>query len=145
MQWCWKCSPAVRKKKAKAGVDFLQTQPVFDLDAFDGWWREMERQGVTERVAILPGILPPKSARGFRFMKEQVPGMVIPESYVKRMEQAKDQQETGLAIALEIMHSLQEKYAIHGFHIYPVYWEAIVPTLLEKAGRLAPEEATAKA
>ena len=45
-------------KKIAAGAAFLITQPVFDLERFDAWWKEVTRRGIHEKVAILAGIQP---------------------------------------------------------------------------------------
>ena len=45
-------------KKVSAGAAFLITQPVFDLERFDAWWKEVTRRGIHEKVAILAGIQP---------------------------------------------------------------------------------------
>jgi methylenetetrahydrofolate reductase (NADPH) len=150
MQWCigGAANPAGNKpehlarvmaKKAAAGVDFLQTQPVYDLDAFDKWWKELEREGVTKKVAILPGILPPRSHKGLAFMMQHVPGIWVPPHVEKRIREAEDQKQEALDFSLETMRTLKERYPIAGFHIYPLAWTENVPYLLGELGLLPPE------
>jgi methylenetetrahydrofolate reductase (NADPH) len=43
-------------KKSAAGAAFLITQPIFDLQRFDAWWKEVTRRGIHEKVAIVAGI-----------------------------------------------------------------------------------------
>lgn len=154
MQWCigGAANPVgnkpehlarVASKKAAAGVDFLQTQPVFDLDLFDKWWRAMEAAGVTKKVAILPGILPPRSLKGLAFMMQHVPGIWVPPAVEKRIREAKDQREEGLLLSLETMRTLKARYPIAGFHIYPLAWSENVPYLLGELG-LLPAKTTTK-
>ena len=45
-------------KKTRAGAKFLVTQPVYDLERFEAWWKEVTRRGLNEQVAILAGIQP---------------------------------------------------------------------------------------
>lgn len=145
MQWCvgGAANPAGNKphhlartikKKVDAGVDFLQTQPVFDLEVFDQWWKALEAEGVTERVAILPGILPPRSVKGLEFMMNKVPGIWVPPHVEKRMRGAENAMQEGRNIALENMQVIREKYPIAGFHLYPLAWTDTVPWLLEELG-----------
>jgi len=44
------------KKKVKAGANFIQTQAVFDVDAFKQWLDAAGNEGIAERVAILAGV-----------------------------------------------------------------------------------------
>jgi methylenetetrahydrofolate reductase (NADPH) len=145
MQWCIgaAANPAgsdprylasAMGRKTTAGVDFFQTQPIFDLEVFDAWWKALEAKGVTEQVAILPGILPPRSARALEYMIEHVPGIWVPDAVIARMRDAKDPKREGIELALETMAHLRSKYAIAGFHLYPLRWTQLLPGLLEEAG-----------
>lgn len=147
MQWCigGAGNPAGNKpehlarvmaKKAAAGLDYIQTQPVFDLDVFDKWWRELEKLGVTKKVAILPGILPPRSHKGLEFMMKNVPGIWVPPAVEQRMRQAQDQKQEALDICLENMRIIKERYPIGGFHLYPLAWTENVPYMLSELGLL---------
>jgi methylenetetrahydrofolate reductase (NADPH) len=118
-------------RKVEAGVDFLQTQPVFDLERFDAWWEALDKLGLHDRVKILPGILPPRSLRGLRFMMEHVPGIWVPSDIVGRIENASDQKEEGIHLCLEIMQAIKSRYPIAGFHLYPLAWTETVPRMLK--------------
>jgi methylenetetrahydrofolate reductase (NADPH) len=90
-----------------------------------------------EKVYILGGLIPLKSARAAHFMAEEVPGVVIPDEIVKRMDNAGDaegQQEEGVTIALELIEKLRRTPGLNGMHIMAVHWEAIVPRLVEESG-----------
>jgi 5,10-methylenetetrahydrofolate reductase len=116
-------------KKRRAGVDFIQTQPVFDPDGFAAWWRALEALELPRALRILPGILPPKTAKGLAFMKENVPGVWIPDACLRRLESAQDVQAESKKMTLETVDRLLQ-YPIAGFHVYPVYWEEYVPELV---------------
>ena len=45
-------------KKVRAGANFLVTQPVYDPERFEAWWKEVTRRGLHEQAAILAGIQP---------------------------------------------------------------------------------------
>ena len=49
-------------KKIEAGADFILTQPVFDLDEFGAWLTAARKEGLTDKTAILAGVLPLSSA-----------------------------------------------------------------------------------
>jgi len=48
-------------KKAAAGVDFVQTQCVYDMDCFKRWIDDAVARGLHEKVKILAGITPIRS------------------------------------------------------------------------------------
>ena len=129
------------EKKVNAGAQFIQTQPIFDYDRFTDWLEALDKRCLLDKVYILPGLIPLKSARAAHFMAEEVPGVVIPDDIVKRMDAAGDkqgQQEEGVAIALEMIEKLKNTPGIDGMHIMAVHWEEIVPRLVEESGAPRP-------
>jgi len=121
-------------KKIQAGAQFIQTQAVFDLELFSRWMEMVRAAGLHHKANIMPGVLPVKSPRALRFMKEKVAGMVVPDALVRRMESAADPQEEGIKICVEIINALRHIPGVRGVHIMPVGWESILPTIVERAG-----------
>jgi methylenetetrahydrofolate reductase (NADPH) len=125
------------EKKINAGAQFIQTQPVFDYNGFTEWLEALDKRNLLDKVYILAGLIPLKSAKAAHFMAEDVPGVVLPPEIVKRMDDAGDkdgQQEAGVQIALEIIEKLKNTPGISGMHIMAVHWEDIVPRLIEESG-----------
>ncbi len=120
-------------KKIQAGARFIQTQAVFDLELFSRWLQQAVAWGLTEKAVILAGVLPLKSVKAVQHM-QQVPGVRIDEGYAQRMQQAKDPQQEGVKIAVEIIHALVRMKGVAGIHLMPVMWESITPILLREAG-----------
>jgi len=126
-------------KKAAAGADFIQTQPVFDVPGFERWMKVARDEGLDKEVFILAGVMPVRSVKALLYMKESVPGMRIAPEYVKRLEPITEKEaamEEGVRIAVEIMQQLRQIQGIAGIHIMPVMWESITPRLVEEAGLL---------
>ena len=73
-------------KKVAAGADFIQTQCVYDMERFKEWMKQARERGLTEKVYILAGVTPLKSARMAKYMATKVAGIMIPEQMIKRME-----------------------------------------------------------
>jgi methylenetetrahydrofolate reductase (NADPH) len=123
-------------KKVKAGVDFIQTQCIFNLDKFEAWMKGVTDRGLDEKVHILAGITPMKSVGMARYMKNKVPGMDIPDSVIKRLEGvSKEQQpEEGIKMAVESIERIKQIKGVHGFHIMAIEWEEKVPQIVEQAG-----------
>jgi len=100
---------------------------------------------VLDKVYILAGIAPLKSAKMARYMHEKIPGVTLPEHLLRRMDQASDSaEEEGVAIALELIDGVRRLQGVHGIHLMAVGWEEIVPRIVREAG-LAPAEAPVSA
>jgi len=128
-------------KKVKAGVDFIQTQGVYDVPKFTKWMKMVTDRGLDKQVHILAGIIPLRSAGMARTMRDGVAGISIPDWIITRMEQAKNAKEESVNITLEIIQQLKAIPGVHGIHIMAVGWEDIVPELVSKAA-LMPRPAT---
>lgn len=127
------------RKKIDAGADFIQTQPVFDIPAFERWMKAVRDEGMDKEVFILAGVMPVRSVKALLYMKESVPGMRIAEDYIKRLESITEKEaaaEEGVKIAVEIMKQLKEISGVSGLHLMPVMWESITTRLVEEAGLL---------
>ncbi|MDQ1334126.1 MAG: methylenetetrahydrofolate reductase [Thermodesulfobacteriota bacterium] len=125
-------------KKVTAGVDFIQTQCVYNLDKFERWMAQIRERGLHEKVHILAGITPMKSAGMARYMKNRVPGMDVPDELVNRMAGVPKEKQgaEGLTIAVESIERLKEVKGLSGFHIMAIEWEEKVPEIVERAGLL---------
>jgi len=121
-------------KKVEAGAQFIQTQAVFDLELFSRWMEEIRRLKLHEKVHILAGIIPLKSLQALRYMKNEVPGMVIPAWVEERMQNARDPKEEGVCIAVETIAALRAIEGVRGVHIMAVAWESIVPEIVRASG-----------
>jgi 5,10-methylenetetrahydrofolate reductase len=121
-------------KKVKAGVDFIQTQAVYDVSRFARYMEMVCEQGLDKQVHILAGIIPIRSVGMARYMRDYVSGVTVPDEIISRLEQAEKARDEGLKIILEIIEQLKEIPGVHGIHIMAVGWEDIVPELVEQAG-----------
>ena len=125
------------EKKINAGAQFVQTQPIFDYPRFVDWLEALDKRNLLDKIHILAGLTPLKSARAARFMAEKVPGIFIPFDLLHRMDNASDsaaQQQEGISIALEMLENLKNTPGINGVHIMALHWEKVIPELVEGAG-----------
>jgi methylenetetrahydrofolate reductase (NADPH) len=122
-------------KKIAAGVEFIQTQCIYNLDKFELWMKIVRDRGLHEKVYILAGVTPFKSAGMARYMKNRVPGMDVPDDVVKRMSDTpkEKQPEEGIKICVETIQRLKEVEGVSGFHVMAIEWEEKVPEIVEKA------------
>jgi methylenetetrahydrofolate reductase (NADPH) len=123
-------------KKIRAGAQFIQTQPVFDMPRFEQWMAAVRAEGYHELAYILAGVMPVRSVRALEHMRDNVPGMRIADEYLARMKDAADPKEEGVAICTETIRRLRAMPGVSGVHIMPVMWESITPRIVEEAGLL---------
>jgi methylenetetrahydrofolate reductase (NADPH) len=123
-------------KKVAAGAEFIQTQCIYNLDKFEKWMEGVRERGLHEKVHILAGVTPFKSAGMAKYMKNRVPGMDVPDDVVKRMADTpkEKQAEEGINICVESIQRLKEVEGVHGFHVMAIEWEEKVPEIVERAG-----------
>ncbi len=123
-------------KKLEAGVDFIQTQAVYELDELK---RIMEfirkRDG---RVKVLAGVVPVISARMAENMNESVPGIFIPQHIIDELAQAPRGRgvSKGVEIAARMIRQKKEEKICDGAHIMFTGREERVPEILQTAGLL---------
>ena len=58
-------------KKVAAGVDFIQTQCIYNMDKFREWMKLVVDRGLHEKVKILGGVTPMKSVGMARYMSRR--------------------------------------------------------------------------
>ncbi len=123
-------------KKIAAGVEFIQTQCIYNLDKFELWMKQVRDRGLHEKVYILAGLTPFKNAGMAKYMRSRVPGMDVPDDVVKRMSDTpkEKQAEEGLNICIESIERLKQIEGVHGFHIMAIEWEEKVPEIVKRAG-----------
>jgi methylenetetrahydrofolate reductase (NADPH) len=126
-------------KKIDNGARFIQTQCIFNLPKFSKWIKAVRDAGLADKVYILGGVTPIKSAGMAMYMKKNVAGMDVPDDVIKRIKGApKDKQkDEGVKIAVETIQKLKKMKGVSGVHIMAIEWEDIVPEIVEAAG-LAP-------
>jgi methylenetetrahydrofolate reductase (NADPH) len=123
-------------KKAAAGVDFVQTQCIYNMDKFREWMKGVVDRGLHEKVKILAGVTPMKSVGMARYMKKSVPGMDVPDEIIKRLQGAGkgNAAAEGIKICVEQIQELKEMEGVSGVHIMAIEWEEKVPEMVKSAG-----------
>lgn len=131
-----KVRPIRLEKKINAGVDFIQTQCLYNMDKFERWLDMVRDRGLQDKVYILAGITPIKSVGAAKYMKNNVPGLNIPDEIVERLSGVpKDKRaQKGIDMAVETIQKVKEMDGIDGVHIMAIEWEKAVPEIVEKAG-----------
>lgn len=101
--------------KIDAGAEYVMTQPVFDADTL---LRFIDITSKYKQIPVVAGIWPLVSLKNALFLKNEVPGVEIPDRIIKRMEKA-NTKEDALKIGIEIAHEIKQKIdsSVQGYQI----------------------------
>jgi methylenetetrahydrofolate reductase (NADPH) len=130
--------PTRLAKKINAGADFIQTQYCFDVPRLRQFMSRIRDRGLHEKVFILIGVGPLRSARAAEFMRTRIPGVHIPDALVTRLRKtpASYRREEGKRICVEIIRQVREIEGIAGVHVMAYRQEHLVAEIIDEAGLL---------
>ena len=97
---------------------------------------QVRDMGLTERCYILVGVGPMPSARTAAWIRDNVPGVHIPDPVIKRLLSARDQREEGVRICVEMIQAVREIEGVHGVHIMAYKQEERVREIVGESGVL---------
>jgi 5,10-methylenetetrahydrofolate reductase len=124
-------------KKVAAGAQFIQTQYCFDMPILRRFMEKVREQGLDKETYILVGVGPLASARAARWMREQVPGIHIPDAVIARLEGAKNQKAEGKQICIELIQEIREVAGVAGVHVMAYRQEELVSEIITQSGVMA--------
>ena len=127
-------APHSLKAKADVGAQFVQTQFCMDAGIVRRYLARLAEHGLVPKLAILIGVVPLKSARSARWMRKHLPGTIIPDGIIARLDGAADPAAEGRRVCVELMQELAEIPGVAGAHVMaPANPEAIPEVLAEAA------------
>jgi len=130
----WK--PDKLRAKIDAGAEFMQTQFCMDLDLRGRYLQRLADEGLLAKTLFLIGIAPLASAQSAQWMRKNLPGVVISDAIVTRLERAADAKAEGRRICVELLQQLSDIKGVAGAHVMaPLNEAALAPTLAEFRGQ----------
>ena len=142
-------------KKIEAGADFIQTQLVYDMPAFEKYMDKVRELGLHKKTYILAGVGPLKSPMMAKYMKKNVPGILVPDELIERMTEAGAEwkgkkkaeltkedrrarsrawKSEGIKICIDLIKEMKKVEGLAGVHIMAIEWESAVKEIVEGAG-----------
>ena len=102
--------------KFLSGAEYAITQPIFDSNALIDFIEKAQKRGIN--LPFVAGIWPLVSLKNALFLKNEVPGVVIPNSIIEKMERAKTK-EDGIKYGVEIAHQIRDEISsyVSGYQI----------------------------
>jgi methylenetetrahydrofolate reductase (NADPH) len=110
----WK--PSRLAAKIDAGAQFAQTQFCMDPNVVRRYTRCLADNGLKD-FHLLVGVVPLRSARSGRWIRESLPGSIVPDAVIERLEQASDPIRAGRKICIELVEELSAMPGVAGVHI----------------------------
>jgi 5,10-methylenetetrahydrofolate reductase len=116
------------KRKTDLGVEYVLTNPIFDLRRFEQFVRRID----IKPLAIIPTVLLLKSAGMARYIDRNIKGISIPPEIIRDIQKAPDKARECVRIAAEIIVRIKEM-GMAGVLISTVGWEDKLPLILDEA------------
>ena len=124
-------------KKVAAGAQFIQTQFCYDLPLLKDFMRRVEDRGLLDKVFILVGVGPLRSAKAGEWIRTHVPGVHIPDAVISRMAAAADPALEGRRLCIDLIQEIRGIRGVHGVHLMAYRQEESVAEIIHHSGVLA--------
>ena len=127
--------PDVKKifNKINTGVNFFQTQYVFDPVKLKNYMKVLEDSGILEKTYFLIGLGPFASAKSAKWMNDNLFGVDVPDKIIKRLEQAKDAKIESKNICLELIQAFKEIKGVNGVHLMGHKKEEVIAEIIKES------------
>jgi len=119
--------------KINKGVDFFQTQYVFDAKLLNEYMKVLGDEGILEKTNFIIGIGPFASAKSAKWMNENLFGVDVPEQIIKRLEGAKDQKEESKKICIELIDNFHNIQGVKGVHLMGHKKEEVISEIIRES------------
>jgi methylenetetrahydrofolate reductase (NADH) len=123
-------------KKVEAGAEFFQTQICFNIERLRLFMARAAELRVLDGVWVLGGVFIPRSARAVRYLRDQVPGIDVPDDVLRRIEgvPADRERDEGIRMALETVEQMRAIPGIAGVHLMSIRNLDAILHVIDEAG-----------
>ena len=119
--------------KINKGVDFFQTQYVFDSNVLSEYMKILGDKGILEKTNFIIGLGPFASAKSAKWMNENLFGVDVPDQIIKRLEGAENQKEESKKICLELIESFRDIKGVNGIHLMGHKKEEVISEIIKES------------
>jgi len=128
-----KPNPEKILEKINKGVDFFQTQYVFDAKLLNEYMKVLGDEGILEKTNFIIGLGPFASAKSARWMNENLFGVDVPDQIIKRLEGANDQKEESKKICIELIDNFRNIQGVKGVHLMGHRKEEVISEIIKES------------
>ena len=119
--------------KIAKGVDFFQTQYVFDPKVLSEYMKVLGDEGILEKTNFIIGLGPFASAKSAKWMNENLFGVDVPEKIIKRLEGAENQKEESKKICIELIETYRNIQGVKGVHLMGHKKEEVISEIIKES------------
>jgi len=119
--------------KLAAGAQFVQTQFCMDAGVVRRYVARLAEHGIAGKAALIIGVVPLRSVKSARWIKEKLYGAIIPDALIARLEGVGDPAAEGRRICLDLVRELADIPQVAGAHVMAPNNEAAVPDVIRAA------------
>ena len=119
--------------KINKGVDFFQTQYVFDSKVLNEYMKVLGDEGILEKTYFIIGLGPFASAKSARWMNENLFGVDVPDQIIKRLEGAEDQKKESKKICIELIEAFRKIQGVKGVHLMGHKKEEVISEIIKES------------
>jgi methylenetetrahydrofolate reductase (NADPH) len=130
----WK--PTRLAAKIESGAQFAQTQFCMDANVLRRYAQCLADSGLGG-FFLLVGLAPIRSARSARWIRDKLPGSIVPDAVIERLERSSEPVREGRRICLELVDELSETPGAAGVHIMAPGNDAGLAEVVAEAARIA--------
>jgi len=128
-----KPNPEKILNKINSGVDFFQTQYVFDAKVLSEYMKVLGDEGILEKTNFIIGIGPFASAKSAKWMNENLFGVDVPDQIIKRLEGSEDQKEESKKICIELIDNFRNIQGVKGVHLMGHKKEKVISEIIKES------------
>ncbi len=128
-----KPNPDAILNKIKTGVNFFQTQYVFDEKILREYMKVLEDAEILEKTFFIVGLGPFASAKSAKWMNNNLFGVDVPEKIINRLEQAQDAKKESKEICKELINKFKEIKGVKGIHLMGHNKEEEIADIIQEA------------
>jgi methylenetetrahydrofolate reductase (NADPH) len=119
--------------KIDKGVDFFQTQYVFDPKVLSEYMKVLGDVGILEKTNFIIGLGPFASAKSARWMNENLFGVFVPDQIIKRLEGVESQKKESKKICIELIESYRNIKGVKGVHLMGHKKEEVISEIIKES------------
>ena len=131
-----KPDPEKIKSKIHNGVNFFQTQYVFDEKILKEYMGALDDKGILDKVFFIIGLGPFSSAKSAKWMNDNLFGVEVPEQIIRRLDQSKDVKQESKKICMELINKFKEIKGVNGIHLMGHNKEEIIAEIILESKNL---------
>ena len=119
--------------KISKGVDFFQTQYVFDPKILNEYMKVLGDAGILEKTNFIIGLGPFASAKSAKWMNDNLFGVDVPDTIIKRLESVKDQKQESKKICIELIEAFRNIQGVKGVHLMGHKKEQVIAEIIKES------------